>query len=369
MKEKYGNPEHCAVLDGLRGFAAISVVLFHFGLWLRMPGLACNAYLAVDFFFCLSGYVLARAYGGAGNQGPGFLGFVIIRLIRLMPLMILATIVSALFVALRIGLSHRLNLLPGLGLATLLGLLNLPYLDAAGHIGGPEVFPLNGPQYTLFFELFVNFVWFPIRAREPLAVAAAVTVVCWLLIIVFGYGGDQTTTFWLGFPRAGASFFAGVALFGLDRRYQMAQRLRWLFWPLFAAMAVLFFDPQAIGVAGQFFWIMVVSPLLVLTGSATPASGLPRRVCLTLGAMSYPVYVLQYPIFSWIDGVFRITGYRHDLAFEAPVALVSIGVLGAAAATWIEAPFRRRLSVRLSRFAGTVTPRSALGEKPIFRPR
>jgi peptidoglycan/LPS O-acetylase OafA/YrhL len=55
--------KHYAALDGLRGFAAVSVVIFHIGHWLDMPSLAANAGLAVDVFFCLSGYVLSLAYG------------------------------------------------------------------------------------------------------------------------------------------------------------------------------------------------------------------------------------------------------------------------------------------------------------------
>ena len=55
--------KHYAALDGLRGFAAVSVVIFHIGHWLQVPSLAANAGLAVDLFFCLSGYVLSLAYG------------------------------------------------------------------------------------------------------------------------------------------------------------------------------------------------------------------------------------------------------------------------------------------------------------------
>jgi hypothetical protein len=53
-----------AALDGMRGLAAIFVLLFHLGQWQYRPTLAANAGLAVDFFFTLSGYVLALAYAG-----------------------------------------------------------------------------------------------------------------------------------------------------------------------------------------------------------------------------------------------------------------------------------------------------------------
>src|SRR5215471_3201251 len=93
--------EHYATLDGLRGFAALSVVLFHFGHWMHKPALAANSHLAVDFFFCLSGFVLPLAYEERFRTTLTPLQFLRIRLIRLMPLIMLATLVSALYVLFR----------------------------------------------------------------------------------------------------------------------------------------------------------------------------------------------------------------------------------------------------------------------------
>jgi len=169
--------DHYAVLDGLRGFAAMAVVIFHLGHWLHIPGLASNSSMAVEFFFCLSGYVLALAYGGHRRQRLGMAGFIRVRLIRLMPLMVIGTIISAPYAGFRLFITHDHHQLPSLALASLLGLLNLPYLGAPNSIGGPQVFPLNGPQYTLFLELFANFFWYPIRTRHPLTIAICVAVV------------------------------------------------------------------------------------------------------------------------------------------------------------------------------------------------
>jgi len=57
--------QHFEILDGLRGVAAIAVVIFHF-MEITIPdpknNFIAHAYLAVDFFFCLSGFVIAYAY-------------------------------------------------------------------------------------------------------------------------------------------------------------------------------------------------------------------------------------------------------------------------------------------------------------------
>ena len=77
---------HYAALDGLRGVAAFSVLLYHLGHWLNKPFLASNAGLAVDFFFCLSGYVLSVAYRARLDSGMPATTFMRVRLIRLMPM-------------------------------------------------------------------------------------------------------------------------------------------------------------------------------------------------------------------------------------------------------------------------------------------
>lgn len=71
MKLSEQNPDllktktHFEILDGLRGIAAVAVVIFHF-MEFAIPDYTKNfiahGYLAVDFFFCLSGFVIAYAY-------------------------------------------------------------------------------------------------------------------------------------------------------------------------------------------------------------------------------------------------------------------------------------------------------------------
>jgi peptidoglycan/LPS O-acetylase OafA/YrhL len=344
MAVKPASSEHYAVLDGLRGFAALAVVVYHLGHWLNIPHLASNSHLAVEFFFCLSGYVLAKAYGGHRKQGLGMAGFIRVRLIRLMPLMVIGTVVSALYAGFRLDVTHELHLAPSLALAGLLGMLNLPYLGAPAPIGGPQVCPLNGPQYTLFLELFINFLWFPIRTRSPLGMAALIAAVCFGLVVIYGSGGDTAATFWHGFPRVGVSFFAGIALFELQRRYQIAQKIRPLFWPLFLVMIALFLAPHAFGKPVELAWIVLLSPLLVLTGLTVNVTGAMRRVCLEAGALSYPIYVLQYPIFCWINGIFQTVLHHRNPAIEAPLIFVSICALSAAATFWLDSPIRQALS-------------------------
>src|ERR1700743_4017867 len=84
--------EHFEVLDGLRGSAAFLIVIFHlfnysFG-WGNSLSLVRHAYLAVDFFFGLSGFVVPYAYADRWTR-MSMLQFFRIRLIRLHPLVLI----------------------------------------------------------------------------------------------------------------------------------------------------------------------------------------------------------------------------------------------------------------------------------------
>jgi peptidoglycan/LPS O-acetylase OafA/YrhL len=87
-----GGKEHFEVLDGLRGSAAFLIVIFHlfnYSLgWDNSLSLARHAYLAVDFFFGLSGFVVGYAYDDRWTR-MSMLQFFRIRLIRLHPLVLM----------------------------------------------------------------------------------------------------------------------------------------------------------------------------------------------------------------------------------------------------------------------------------------
>lgn len=268
--------KHFAALDGLRGFAAVSVVIFHIGHWLNMPTLAANAGLAVDLFFCLSGYVLALAYGKRLGNAISPFAFIRLRLIRLMPLIVLGTILSAAYAFIRAYVKHEELTAAALWTAFVFGLLNIPFFGAPKSLGGPQIFPLNGPQYTLFLELFVNALWSLSRRLNEPKVAILTAVACFLFL-PFGMGGDTAGTFWSGFPRVGASFFAGVAVFHIERRFALRFLRASLFWPLAAAMAALFYFPRPLATPYLLLWVGLLSPMLVLAGARVKLAGPLRR--------------------------------------------------------------------------------------------
>jgi len=346
--------DHYATLDGLRGFAALSVVLFHFGHWMHRPALAANSHLAVDFFFCLSGFVLPLAYEERFKTSLSPLQFLRIRLIRLMPLTVLATLVSALYVLFR---SHVNGIFVSHGellVATLLGIANLPFLSASTAIGGPQVFPLNGPQFSLFLEIVVNVFWSIERRFFQPWLSLLICVLCLASVPLVGLGGDEAATFWSGFPRVGASFFAGVLIYHFDRRYPATSNLAPAFWLSAAIMAVIFYYPGELPLPVHLVWIAIVSPLVVWTGSRVRLSGRVRSVALLGGALSYPVYALHYPIFCWMNGLYQFATRQHqNIVFEGPLLLAGILIGSYLVLRIVDEPLRYLLS-RASWLPGAV---------------
>jgi peptidoglycan/LPS O-acetylase OafA/YrhL len=308
--------QYFVALDGLRGLCAVSVLLFHIGRWFNMYWLSTNSGLAVDLFFCLSGFVLPLAYTSRFDK-LNLLTFMRGRLIRLSPTIVLATLLGAGYVIFRISLDQ--DPIPWWSLirATVLGALSLPNLNAAPAVGGPEVFPLNGPQYTLFLELCANAVWWSTRRIPQLPLALTIALVSFAVLLVTGLGGDHTSNFWVGFPRVGFSFFAGVALFHLKK--MLPAWSGWAaptFWLITLAMAVIFYNPFGAPNPEQYLWVGALSPLLVLSGSYVVLPPSMTAAGEFSGQWSYPIYALHTPLFALALGVWELVVLKPNRPIE-----------------------------------------------------
>lgn len=343
-----GPRHHYAALDGVRGFAALSVMVYHLGHWLDVPGLAVNSGLAVDLFFCLSGYVLSLSYGGrmtgAGSLSMG--QFFRRRLVRLMPVIIVATLLGGAYVISR-GRMNGADISPMVILAAVaLALLNLPYPWAPHAIGGPQVFPLNGPQYSLFLELFINLFWWFLRRVDQRYLAAAMIALCIPLLYFTGLGGDVPATFWSGLPRVGASFFLGVASYHLAPVLPAFLLRPSVFAACMCIMAVLFMWPVDVPRGVAMIWITVLSPLLVMSGARVRLSPVSARISLWGGEISYPLYALHYPVFCWVNGLFQAATHQRIPMVEMPLVGMVVPVVSLAVLKGIDEPVRARLSRR-----------------------
>ncbi|MFL5286868.1 MAG: acyltransferase family protein [Rhodopila sp.] len=148
---------HLPGLDGLRGIAALVVVFLHGTLFVGniryRPDAAC---LAVDFFFMLSGFVIAHAYDERLAHGMTWRQFMAVRIIRLYPMLLLGTAMGAvLFIAAHLA-RHEAGVM-----ATLLMAAGSFMLLPVGLAAGTVAYPVNIAAWSLFFEWLFTTVEFP----------------------------------------------------------------------------------------------------------------------------------------------------------------------------------------------------------------
>lgn len=327
----YESGRRYEALDGLRGVAAVGVMLYHVGGWTGRPWLVSHGYLAVDFFFCLSGFVLAHAYG---RREIGWLGFLRQRLIRLWPLIAVTMLAGATAI-----IQHRERVPEWLGL----GLLMIPRLWAE-EPGFAPIFPLNPPAWSLFFELLVGALWFPIRRLGLMGhVLMIVLLIPVMAYIAHGMGGVLTgwdrATFLISFLRTVFSFLLGWGVYRIQSHTDFTAPA-WLVAVILAA--ILCFPWTPLNWLYDYVCMSLVFPLMVLAGRRDPEGRLGKLARVS-GAISYPLYALHWLGWELMLRLYRaLGGHGYPLAFAA-VAVPVILAFAWAVLKLYDEPVRRRL--------------------------
>lgn len=307
---------HFHILDGLRGVAAITVVIFHtFEAYAESSVFKQHlnhGYLAVDFFFLLSGFVIAFAYDDRWprmTQGE----FYKRRLIRLQPMVVLGTLLGAALFYTQSGTVFPLiaaTPLWKLALLTLIGCTLLPIVPSMDIRGWQEMHPLDGPAWSLLFEYLANLLYaLGLRKLSNRALAVVVFLSgCFLThYLLFGPRGDviggwsiDRTQLHIGFLRLLYPFFAGILLQRLGKRIQIPHTFPICSILLVAALAFpRLGGPHHLWLNGLYesICILVVFPLIVATAAGAGLAGAPpTRPAKFLGDISYPLYITHYPL-------------------------------------------------------------------------
>lgn len=359
-----------AVLDGMRGLAAVFIILDHLTDVMKPP-LFPGRYLAVDLFFLLSGFVIAHSYGDRLRAEMSVRDFMLQRLVRLYPLYALGLVLGliAILPTLRFAGS---NTWINLAIDTAAGALFLPN-PSEFSIAEGAFSRLNGPSWSLSYELIANVLFalvVPHLSTRRLGVMIAGGAIAMAATVIHA---NTLALGWLlteshvlnGLGRSIFGFFGGVAIYRVWQTGRFAS-LRPPGWLVLIALAV------ALALPGNGSWHGVVAllcawimfPGLILAGAqATTGPGL-LLVCANLGAASYAFYILQVPIIGIIKHFF---GYVVGMPLSAlgwmgvalVVAVVYISALVADAL--FDIPLRRWLRARVQHL---VRARSASARRP-----
>ena len=372
---------HYNILDGLRGAAALMVVWYHvFEGYAFAEGtngveggglinVFNHGYMAVDFFFMLSGFVISYAYDDRWNQ-MSMGDFFKRRLVRLHPMIVMGAVIGLTTFLLGGGVKWDGSVTPmsGVALAFFLTCLFIPAWPGAMHEvrGNGEMFPLNGPSWSLFFEYIGNICYalfirkLSTKALSWLVAVLGVVYIWFSVGNVSGYEsvgvgwtiGDSVNIFG-GFLRMMFPFSLGMLL---ARNFKPV-RVRGIFWLaivlLFALFSVPFFPSvSGICVNGIFEMccIMLIFPVIVWLGaSGVTTDKASTGVCKFLGDLSYPLYIVHYPVmylfYAWL-----IKNQLYTVADTWQVVLLVFAVnitLAVVALKLYDEPVRRWLAAKL----------------------
>lgn len=358
---------HYPILDGLRGVAALLVVTFHvFEAHAKSHvGQVINhGYLAVDFFFLLSGFVIGYAYDDRWEK-MSIGNFFKRRLVRLQPMVVMGMIIgAALFYFQASSLFPMIADVPvwKMLLIMVIGFTLIPVPVSMDIRGWQEMHPLNGPGWSLFFEYVANILYaLFIRkfSKTALTILVVLSGVALIHLSVTTPNGDVTggwsldpTQLHIGIVRLMYPFFAGLLLFRLGKLIQVKNAFLWC-----SLLLVVLLSVPRIG-GEEHFWmnglyesltIIFFFPLVVFLGASGEVNGKwAKRVCQFFGDISYPIYITHYPI------IYIYTAWAVDnklsISEAYPISILTIlacVALGYACLKWYDEPLRKWLGKRV----------------------
>jgi peptidoglycan/LPS O-acetylase OafA/YrhL len=280
MRRLYG-------LDALRGIAALIVLLLHVRLNYHLPaGPFSRGYLAVDFFFMLSGYIMARTYeteGGFKLSGRQFLVKRFWRLWR--PMAMGAALASAWLVMTGVGV-------PNLPLIVLPMFLLLP--NPLTWLARNNYYPGNDPEWSITAELVANALHAPVFSR--LGVRGLLLVVIGALLALRlmepGLGGLGSSILQGAPLRAVAGYCLGIVVW--RARGESSFLSPWFGVLALPGIILLLSLSDTPDLDLVFF---AVCPFILIAGVGGDVTGIGGL----LGALSFPLYAVHTPIILIVE--------------------------------------------------------------------
>ena len=324
---------HYELLDGLRGVAAILVLFYHifegfsFAEVTNGDGdgiirVLNHGHIAVDFFFILSGFVISYAYDDRWKKMSTW-QFFKRRLIRLHPMLVMGAIIGTMAFAF-VGFEKWDGTTAPMGwvmTAMLLTIFMIPAVPGVPYEvrGNGEMFPLNGPAWSLFFEYIGNILYALIIRRLSTKMLAILTVImgclhAWFFVgnisgydmVGVGWTIDEVN-FWGGLVRMLFPFTMGMLL----ARTFKPRKIKGAFWICSIMLIALFSVPYipsegniSINSLYEVVCIATIFPFIVWVGACGISSGKTAKINRQLGDISYPLYIVHYPImyifYAWL---------------------------------------------------------------------
>lgn len=313
------------ILDGLRGVAALVVVFYHLMECypVEITGkFFSHGYLAVDFFFALSGFVIGYAYDDRWNR-MSLKDFFKRRVARLHPMVIFGVLVGVCFFYYTGG-TELFNKVDGADwwmvlVQALLLMLMIPLPASMDIRGWGELTSINGPIWTLMFEYVANLFYALVLRHLPklalgvlVAISAVLTADLTLRLNIFGLLVSEWNSYsviggfvfdaehvYIGYVRLLYPFLMGLLLCRLGWKIRVSGG----FWVTSLIILMILGVPtlgdgnKVIDGVYQLFCILLMFPLILAIGAGSSVRGKKSTgICKFLGDLSYPLYITHYPL-------------------------------------------------------------------------
>ena len=369
MTTQTASKPHYLILDGLRGVAALVVLFYHIFEAIAFAPINSttpeqnlyHGFIAVDFFFILSGFVMGYAYDDRWNQ-MSLGNFIKRRIIRLHPMVIMGVVIGLICFCIqgcqqwdgtRVALS-------ALMICTLLQLFCLPTPTSLDVRGNTEAFPLNGPTWSLFVEYIGSFCYglflhrLSTRTLKIWVVTAAILLLGYSLYMnenTIGYGWSSEPINLLGgLLRVSLGYPMGLLLARLFRNRKTTTVRKHMFLACSIALLLIFLVPGlgAASVYYQLFCLCVAFPLIVWYGATGEVKAQHRPFLSYLGRLSYPLYAVHYPlIYLYIYWIKQVDPSGLQ-AWIAPIVVILAAIaLGTLSMLYYDEPVRKWLTRKL----------------------
>lgn len=345
--------KHFLVLDALRGVAAVVVVLFHalevFSGGDHTKQLINHGYLAVDFFFMLSGFVMAHAYDDRWDRMT-VAAFFKRRLVRLHPMILAGMTVGAICF-----FFQESPMFPNIAgtsveemlLVFLIGCTLLPVPLSMDIRGWFEMHPLNGPAWSLFFEYIANVLHALILRRLSKTYLSILVFIAGAALIhmavtsptgdIIGGWSLEPAQLRIGFTRLLFPYMAGMLL---RRVVPIGEGKNQFLITSLLLVAVL--SVPRIG-GHEHYWanglydslsIILLFPVIIYLGAfGKIVNPFTEKLCTFLGDISYPIYITHFPIlyifYAWVsnNNIPIEEGYWVGILLLPLTLLLAYGIL------------------------------------------
>jgi peptidoglycan/LPS O-acetylase OafA/YrhL len=310
------------------------VVFFHVGGWLR------QGHIGVDIFFVISGFVISTAYFDRFVERPSLstaLSFLGRRVLRLMPALLVTVLATFLFTDLVFPPTENKSIALQAGIAAIFNYSNIFFIKSGTNywldtlVRNPFLHTwslgVEWQFYLVFPILMVVYGLLRCRTKKPLSTAllAGLGIVAAASLVAFATApADDRWGFYAPWPRCW-QFSIGIIAFLATRRHPrnsdgpVQHALSLLSLGLILLLAALprdIVDAKVTSVAASF----VTAVLLVLAPTSRSIAGriLDSRAAQTLGAASYSIYLVHWPL-----AVFGRLVVGDDLVFQC----VTLGLI------------------------------------------